>query len=82
VIETTGHRERPIGADGIDETPPAQYVQRARLDGEPLDGTYIPASALHRGGVLQVELGPEPSGWGRAVRPPSVSAPAPGGGGS
>ena len=29
VVETSGHRETPVGADGIEETPPVQYVQAA-----------------------------------------------------
>ena len=73
VVETSGHREQPIGADGIDETPPVQYVQSATLDGKPLEGTYLRAVDLHRGGVLHVELGPEPSAWGLGMRPPSLS---------
>ncbi len=73
VVETSGHRELPIGADGIDETPPVQYVQSATLDGKPLEGTHLRAVDLHRGGVLHVELGPEPSAWGRGMRPPSLS---------
>ncbi len=73
VIETTGHRETPVGADGIEHDPPAQYVQSARLNGQPLTTTHISALDVHRGGVLQIELGPEPSSWGRSTRPPSLS---------
>jgi putative alpha-1,2-mannosidase len=73
VVETSGHRETPIGADGIETTPPVQYVQNATFDGRPMDAAYLSASALHRGGVLHLELGPEPSGWGREARPPSLS---------
>ena len=32
VVETSGHRETPVGADGIEETPPTQYVQAATLE--------------------------------------------------
>ena len=67
------HREDPIGADGIEHTPPTQYVQSATLNGVPLTATHISAADVHRGGVLQVELGPEPSYWGRSGRPPSLS---------
>jgi putative alpha-1,2-mannosidase len=73
VVETTGHREHPVGADGVEETPPVQYVQSARLNGRALAGTHLRAADVHRGGVLQLELGPEPSGWGREGRPPSLS---------
>jgi putative alpha-1,2-mannosidase len=73
VIETSGHREVPVGADGIDETPPVQYVQSARLNGRPLRATHLSAADVHAGGVLQLELGPEPAPWGSAARPPSLS---------
>ena len=79
VVETSGHRETPVGADGIEETPPTQYVQAARLNGRPLETSYIRAADVHNGGVLHLELGPEPSPWGRSVRPPSLSDARPGG---
>ena len=75
VIETTGHREAPIGADGIDRSPPVQYVQSATLDGKPLYATHLSAADVHRGGRLYLELGPEPSDWGSKIRPPSLSDP-------
>jgi putative alpha-1,2-mannosidase len=80
VIETSGHREVPVGADGIEETPPVQYVRSARLNGRPLEATHLSALDLHAGGVLQLELGPEPSPWGSAARPPSLSDVRTGGG--
>ncbi len=73
VVETTGHLEQPVGADGLEHDPPPQYVQSARLNGRPLEVTHVSARDVRRGGVLQVELGPEPSPWGRDARPPSVS---------
>src|SRR4051794_39839618 len=73
VIETSGHREVPVGADGIEETPPAQYVRSARLNGRPLQATHLSAADVHAGGVLQLELGPEPTSWGSAARPPSLT---------
>jgi putative alpha-1,2-mannosidase len=75
VVETTGHRETPIGADGIDARPPAQYVQSATLDGKRLDAAHLSATDVHHGGRLLLELGPEPSDWARKVRPPSLSDP-------
>jgi predicted alpha-1,2-mannosidase len=73
VIEASGHRELPIGADGIERTPPAQYVQSARLNGKLLEEGFLRATDVHRGGRLQLVLGPEPSDWARKVRPPSTS---------
>jgi putative alpha-1,2-mannosidase len=75
VVETSGHREQPIGSDGIEETPPAQHVQAATLNGRPLPATWLRAADVHRGGVLHLELGPDPAPWGRAGRPPSLSDP-------
>ncbi|WP_407936999.1 GH92 family glycosyl hydrolase [Kineosporia babensis] len=72
-IETTGHIEQKISSDGIDEEPPVQYVQSATLDGKALDGPHIPASRLHRGGRLHLQLGSSPTSWGQSVRPPSLS---------
>ncbi|WP_343072990.1 GH92 family glycosyl hydrolase [Sphaerisporangium rubeum] len=75
VIETSGHRETPISVDGIEREPAAQYVQSATLNGVPLHATHLSAADVHRGGVLHLRLGPEPSGWGRGHRPPSLSDP-------
>ena len=65
-IETSGFVEPSAGA-------PVQYVQRVELDGEPLERTWITGRELHAGATLHVELGGEPSAWGRTVRPPSAS---------
>jgi predicted alpha-1,2-mannosidase len=73
VVETSGHRETPIGVDGIDREPPPLYVQSATLDGRPLPTTHLRATDVHRGGRLHLRLGPEPSAWGRGIRPPSLS---------
>jgi predicted alpha-1,2-mannosidase len=73
VIETSGHREQPIGADGIERTPPTQYVQSATFNGKPLEEGFLRATDVHRGGRLHLTLGSEPSDWARKVRPPSTS---------
>ncbi|GIF22685.1 putative alpha-1,2-mannosidase [Actinoplanes tereljensis] len=73
VIETSGHRETPIGVDGLDRDPPVQYVQSATLNGEALHTTHLSAADVHRGGRLHLKLGPEPSTWGHQLRPPSLS---------
>ena len=67
-VETSGFVEpEPDG--------PTQYVQSVRLDGIPLDRTWITGTELHRGGRLLVELGPTPGAWGTAHRPPSSRTP-------
>jgi putative alpha-1,2-mannosidase len=75
VVETVGHRDLPISSDGVAGPVPVQYVQSATLDGEPLAGAWLSATRLHRGGHLQLRLGPEPSGWGYDPRPPSSPSP-------
>jgi putative alpha-1,2-mannosidase len=69
-IETTGF---------VEPTPdgPPQYVQSVRLDGQPLERSWLTGTEVHRGGVLSVELGPQPTGWGTTVRPPSQSTATP-----
>lgn len=73
IIETSGHKETPIGVDGLDRDPPAQYVQSATLNGKPLHAAHLSATDVHRGGRLHIKLGPEPSTWGHGIRPPSHS---------
>jgi putative alpha-1,2-mannosidase len=73
IIETSGHKETPIGVDGLDRDPPPQYVQSATLNGEPLHAAHLSATEIHRGGRLHLKLGHEPSTWGSGIRPPSLS---------
>jgi len=65
-IETRGFVEPEPGG-------PVQYVQSVRLDGAPLDRTWLTGTELHRGGRLLVELGSDPTRWCNAIRPPSRS---------
>ncbi len=66
VIDTTGFVEP-------EPDRPPQYVQSVSLDGVALDRTWITTAELHHGGRLLIDLGPEPSTWGRTSRPPSTS---------
>lgn len=50
---------------------PPQFVQSATLDGELLERTWLRGDEFHGGGELVLRLGPEPSAWGRDLRPPS-----------
>jgi putative alpha-1,2-mannosidase len=54
---------------------PVQYVQNATFNGERLNRTWLTGRELHRGGHLQLQLGPNPSAWGTSTRPPSASQP-------
>jgi putative alpha-1,2-mannosidase len=71
-------RELAIDALGFIEPEPdgpPQYVQSVRFNGRPLEQSWLPARDLHRGGQLEITLGPQPSGWSRDHRPPSVTEP-------
>ncbi|MBK1439985.1 GH92 family glycosyl hydrolase [Parapedobacter sp. ISTM3] len=48
-----------------------RYIQRARLNGKPLENCWFYASELLKGGTLELEMGPEPNPhWGIAAIPP------------
>ncbi|MCB2176078.1 MAG: glycoside hydrolase family 92 protein [Actinomycetales bacterium] len=77
-----GDRELSVETEGFVEPEPGgpvQYVQAVRLDGQPLERSWLSGTELHRGGRLVVELGPAPSAWGTdpAHRPPSQSTGGP-----
>ncbi len=53
---------------------PSQYVQSATAQRSTAATTaHLSAADVHGGGVLHLQLGPEPSQWGRSARPPSLS---------
>jgi putative alpha-1,2-mannosidase len=70
-ITTTGFVE-PSADSG------PQYVQSVRFNDLPWEQTWISTRQLHRGGTLQIDLGPTPSAWGTTTRPPSVTPPGAG----
>ena len=55
-----------------------QYVQSVTFNDQRWEQSWIPARDLHRGGTLQIDLGPTPSDWGSTTRPPSVTTPGTG----
>jgi putative alpha-1,2-mannosidase len=59
VIETVGNSQENI------------YVQGATLNGEAIDRAYLTVDEVTNGGTLRLTMGPRPSLWGRAHRPPS-----------
>jgi putative alpha-1,2-mannosidase len=54
---------------------PVQYVQSMRLNGDPLERSWISGSEVHGGGELLIELGPTPSDWATTNFPPSRPGP-------
>ena len=67
-ITTTGFE--PVEAGG-----PVSYVQSVAVDGKSLERPWISGRELRHIRNLHIELGPQPSGWGTRIRPPSTSDP-------
>jgi len=55
----------------LNQAPDHPYVQRAWLNGRPLDRAYLKLSEFAAEAELVLELGPEPSSWASETRPPS-----------
>jgi mannosidase alpha-like ER degradation enhancer 2 len=82
VIDLGNGRSFIVRARGVSDE--NRYVQSATLNGEPYGRSYVWHSAVTRGGVLELEMGPEPSNWAtaRGARPPSMSGPEAGSSGA
>lgn len=52
-----------IEARGADDQ--NEYVQSAKLNGQPLDVPWFDQSNIENGGVLELRMGPAPSDWGK-----------------
>lgn len=48
----------------IDNSPQNVYIQDAKLNGQPLDRTYLTYEEIMNGGEVVYTMGPRPSGWG------------------
>jgi len=77
VIDLGNGRTFVIRALGVSDE--NRYVQRARLNGKPYGRTYLWHADVAAGGILELDMGPEPSSWGTSPGspPPSASAPPP-----
>ena len=51
---------------------PCQYVHEVRLDGRPIDRSWLSATELHAANHLEISLGDRPSSWATSTRPPSA----------
>ena len=49
------------------------YVQSASLNGKPLNQAWFKHSDIKDGAVLELNMGKNPSDWGREIVPPSMS---------
>ncbi|MBU4199926.1 MAG: glycoside hydrolase family 92 protein [Verrucomicrobia bacterium] len=45
------------------------YVQSARLNGQAIDRPYLRSSELLNGGILELQMGARPTGWGQDLPP-------------
>ncbi len=70
-LDLPGKKDVVIEAPGASLA--GKYVQSATLGGKPLDSAWLTHSALRKGGTLRLEMGLQPSAWGTATRPPSVT---------
>jgi len=72
-LDLGGGRRFTIRAPGVSQE--NRYVQSARLNGRPLERSFLRHAEVAPGGVLELRMGPEPSEWGAAMdaRPPSAS---------
>ena len=46
-------------------SPENVYIQKATLNGKPYDKCYLMHADMMKGGTLVLEMGPEPSSWGK-----------------
>ncbi len=58
-----------VRANGVEH----RYIQSLRVNGKPWDAVTIPVAVMQGDCLLEFELGPEPSDWGRGTRPFSAS---------
>lgn len=73
VIDLGGGKRFTIRAKGVSAE--NRYIQSALLNGRPYRLSYLWHSSVAPGGILEFEMGPEPSEWGTSLgsRPPSMS---------
>lgn len=55
----------------LNQRPENYFVQRAWLNGRPLDRCYLKLSEFGAEAELTLEMGPEPGNWAKESRPPS-----------
>jgi predicted alpha-1,2-mannosidase len=70
-IALPGRRAFTIGAPATSDA--NRYVVGATLNGRPLERAWLTHAEVARGGVLHLDMGPAPSGWGRTGLPYSLS---------
>ena len=61
----------PFTITALNQGPENYYVQRAWLNGKPLNRCYLKLTEFAAEAELTLEMGPEPNGWASETRPPS-----------
>ena len=56
--------DRTFVVKAINNSDANVYVQRARLNGQPYTRSYLMYDDIVQGGVLELEMGPQPSDFG------------------
>jgi predicted alpha-1,2-mannosidase len=72
-IKLSNGKSLHIEARNLDSEHINRYIQSATLNGMPLDNAWFRHGQIANGGTLAFTMGPEPSAWGRAVPPSSMS---------
>jgi predicted alpha-1,2-mannosidase len=66
-------RGRSFVIEAPDTSDANRYVRSASLNGRPLERAFVTHAEVARGGLLRLEMGASPSGWGARPRPFSLS---------
>jgi len=73
-MTVTMENGKQIVVEGINASSVNVYVQSATLNGKPLDQAWLRHSDIKNGAGLKFIMGPQPSDWGKAAIPPSLTA--------
>ena len=64
VLDPVYHKGRKFTILAHDNSDTNIYIQKAALDGKPLENCFIDYSDIAEGGKLELWMGPDPSAWG------------------
>jgi len=72
-IKLSSGKSFRIVARNLDSEHINRYIQSATLNGAPLNNAWFRHRQIEQGGTLVFNMGSEPTAWGKAVPPPSMS---------
>jgi predicted alpha-1,2-mannosidase len=64
LLNPDSYRGDTFTIEAVDNSAENLFLQSAGLNGDPLDRTWITHEEIVRGGVLRLQMGPNPSSWG------------------